>query len=339
MSPRPRRWRPPAELLADGPLLPPGWRPDPAGHLRLGEGTLVSLRPFRPGDGGLLVAGFARMSPQSRYRRFLTPVPRLTDSMLAFLTSVDDANHHAWGAMVDEPDGEFGAGVVRWVRSKADPAVADMAVTVIDDYQGRGLGGLLLDVAVLDAFAFGVDRFEGTVLSENVASRRMLARGGATFRPDGGGVLAFTLPLRPRVDLLDDEAPAGAPARLPPLRPVPGSERVRRQRPLTGLSRSFTDPEFGLGRGNSHRLVLKYRAVWSDHPDRGYPHVWEDTAMADNELLTPSEVAVMFKVNPKTVTRWARAGKISAVRTLGGHRRFRASEIRRFLTQVEELGA
>jgi excisionase family DNA binding protein len=61
--------------------------------------------------------------------------------------------------------------------------------------------------------------------------------------------------------------------------------------------------------------------------------------MAENELLTPSEVAVMFKVNPKTVTRWARAGKISAVRTLGGHRRFRASEIRQFLTQVEELGA
>jgi excisionase family DNA binding protein len=86
-------------------------------------------------------------------------------------------------------------------------------------------------------------------------------------------------------------------------------------------------------------VILKYRTLWSDHPDRGYPHVWEDNAMADNELLTPSEVAVMFKVNPKTVTRWARAGKISAVRTLGGHRRFRASEIRRFLTQVEELGA
>ncbi len=59
--------------------------------------------------------------------------------------------------------------------------------------------------------------------------------------------------------------------------------------------------------------------------------------MADNELLTPGEVAVMFRVNPKTVTRWARAGKISAVRTLGGHRRFRASEIRRFLAEVEDL--
>ncbi len=53
-------------------------------------------------------------------------------------------------------------------------------------------------------------------------------------------------------------------------------------------------------------------------------------------LLTPSEVAAMFRVNPKTVTRWARAGKISAIRTLGGHRRFRAAEIKQFLEQVEE---
>jgi excisionase family DNA binding protein len=52
-------------------------------------------------------------------------------------------------------------------------------------------------------------------------------------------------------------------------------------------------------------------------------------------LLTPSEVAEMFRVNPKTVTRWARAGKISAIRTLGGHRRFRAFEILRYLEQVE----
>jgi excisionase family DNA binding protein len=56
----------------------------------------------------------------------------------------------------------------------------------------------------------------------------------------------------------------------------------------------------------------------------------------NEELLTPSEVAAMFRVNPKTVTRWARSGKISAIRTLGGHRRFRASEIRKFLDQVEE---
>lgn len=56
-------------------------------------------------------------------------------------------------------------------------------------------------------------------------------------------------------------------------------------------------------------------------------------------LLTPAEVAALFRVNPKTVTRWARAGKISAVRTLGGHRRFRESEIRRSLSEMEQQGA
>ena len=54
------------------------------------------------------------------------------------------------------------------------------------------------------------------------------------------------------------------------------------------------------------------------------------------ELLTPSEVAAMFRVNPKTVTRWARAGRISYIKTLGGHRRFKASEIRKFLEDADD---
>jgi excisionase family DNA binding protein len=61
-----------------------------------------------------------------------------------------------------------------------------------------------------------------------------------------------------------------------------------------------------------------------------------EAPMVEHDLLTPSEVAVMFRVNAKTVTRWARAGKISAVRTLGGHRRYRASEIRRILEETTQ---
>jgi excisionase family DNA binding protein len=49
-------------------------------------------------------------------------------------------------------------------------------------------------------------------------------------------------------------------------------------------------------------------------------------------LLTPAEVAAMFRVDPKTVTRWAKAGKLSSIRTLGGHRRYRESEVRELLT-------
>lgn len=56
----------------------------------------------------------------------------------------------------------------------------------------------------------------------------------------------------------------------------------------------------------------------------------------DEELLTPSEVAKLFRVDPKTVTRWAKAGKLSSIRTLGGHRRYRASEVYALLTGQDE---
>ena len=58
---------------------------------------------------------------------------------------------------------------------------------------------------------------------------------------------------------------------------------------------------------------------------------------APDPLLTPAEVAVLFRVNPKTVSRWARSGKLTSIRTLGGHRRFRASEVRSLVEQSEEV--
>jgi len=64
-----------------------------------------------------------------------------------------------------------------------------------------------------------------------------------------------------------------------------------------------------------------------------------DDLDSPDALLTPSEVAAMFRVNPKTVTRWARAGKLNAIRTLGGHRRFKASEIRKCLEEMSRSEA
>ncbi|MDQ4027570.1 MAG: BldC family transcriptional regulator [Actinomycetota bacterium] len=58
----------------------------------------------------------------------------------------------------------------------------------------------------------------------------------------------------------------------------------------------------------------------------------------DDELLTPAEVAALFRVDPKTVTRWAKAGKLSSIRTLGGHRRYRADEVKRFLEGTKGQG-
>jgi excisionase family DNA binding protein len=61
--------------------------------------------------------------------------------------------------------------------------------------------------------------------------------------------------------------------------------------------------------------------------------VTTDHPVPDSEpLLTPSEVAALFRVDPKTVTRWAKAGKLTSIRTLGGHRRYRESEVRALLS-------
>lgn len=62
-------------------------------------------------------------------------------------------------------------------------------------------------------------------------------------------------------------------------------------------------------------------------------------AGAQEELLTPGEVAALFRVDPKTVTRWAQDGRLSSVRTLGGHRRFRATEVHALLARSETAGA
>jgi excisionase family DNA binding protein len=57
-------------------------------------------------------------------------------------------------------------------------------------------------------------------------------------------------------------------------------------------------------------------------------------ATETENLLTPAEVAALFRVDPKTVTRWAKAGKLSSIRTLGGHRRYRENEVRSLLSGI-----
>ena len=61
-----------------------------------------------------------------------------------------------------------------------------------------------------------------------------------------------------------------------------------------------------------------------------------DTVQEPERLLTPSEVAAIFRVDPKTVTRWAKVGKLSSIRTLGGHRRFREAEVHALLADAQE---
>ena len=124
--------------------------------IALRDGSHVRIRQGHSTDKELLRRGFERLSPESRYRRFLAPIPELTEDMVRYLTEIDHHDHEAMIAL-DEDTGE-GIGVARYVRDPQRPEVAEVAVTVIDDWQGRGLGTLLLEVISARARDEGITR-------------------------------------------------------------------------------------------------------------------------------------------------------------------------------------
>ncbi|MEX2323003.1 MAG: GNAT family N-acetyltransferase [Acidimicrobiia bacterium] len=151
----------------------------------LRDGTTVTVRPIRPEDKEALAAGLSRVSPESRYRRFLRPVTSLSPKELAYLTEIDYSNHFAWVA-VDPDDDQHGLGVARYVRDAKDPTIAEAAVIVVDDYQSKGLGTILLRLLVATALDNGITTFRGWVLGDNVEILRPLERLGALRRADKG---------------------------------------------------------------------------------------------------------------------------------------------------------
>jgi GNAT superfamily N-acetyltransferase len=123
-----------------------------------------------------LVRGFYRLSPTSSYRRFLCASPVLTDQMVHVLTDVDHRDHEAMVALDDL--GREGLGIAHYVRSLDRPGVAEVALTVIDDWQGRGLGTLLLEVISARARQEGIKTFTALMLAENRRMRDLLERLG-----------------------------------------------------------------------------------------------------------------------------------------------------------------
>jgi GNAT superfamily N-acetyltransferase len=140
----------------------------------LRDGSRVRIRQGHRSDRELLLKGFKRLSPESRYRRFLAPMPELTEPMVRYLTEFDHRDHEAMIA-IDEASHE-GIGVARYVRSAQRPTAAEVAVTVVDDWQGRGLGTLLLEVISARAREEGISTFTALMLGTNQDMMDMLMR-------------------------------------------------------------------------------------------------------------------------------------------------------------------
>jgi GNAT superfamily N-acetyltransferase len=161
----------------------------------LGSGERILIRPIRRKDKDLLLDGLHRLSPESQYRRFFSPKPKLSAAQLRYLTEVDHRTHEALVA-IDQSTGD-GIGVARFIRSTEHLSDAEAAVAVVDPWQDRGVGTALLDALAARAREEGVERFTVSVLTSNAPVLKLLRQFGDTTVVDrAAGVVELQIELR-----------------------------------------------------------------------------------------------------------------------------------------------
>lgn len=154
----------------------------------LSDHTRVLVRPLLRSDRDALANGYEHLSAEARRLRFFTPPSRLSDADLEYLTNLDYHDHFAWAAFaIDEP-GQRGIGVARYIRDPTAPDHAEVAVTVLDEYQHRGLGTLLLRMLADHARGNGITTFVSYILWDNREILETLAAAGARIGPEEPGV-------------------------------------------------------------------------------------------------------------------------------------------------------
>jgi RimJ/RimL family protein N-acetyltransferase len=170
-------------------------RPAEGTPAALRDGSTVLIRPVRGTDAPLLADGFARLSARSRRMRFLGSKTTLSAAELRYLTEVDHYDHEALGAL--SPAGERGVGIARYIRDPDDPRAAEIAVTIADDWQGRGLGTELLARLSDRARQAGIGRFTATVAADNAAMTRLLWKMSAELTGRSRGTVDYEVALEP----------------------------------------------------------------------------------------------------------------------------------------------
>jgi GNAT superfamily N-acetyltransferase len=161
----------------------------------LADGTLIRIEPLRRGDRSAVIGLFARLSPESRLRRFFSPKPSLSEREVAFLTDVGRIEHNAIAA-VDVRDGSV-LGIARYVGHYGRPGEADTAVAVADDVQRRGIGTALMLRLIACAHSNGFHLLTATTLWENRPARALMRSTGFQARASSGTEIELALELDP----------------------------------------------------------------------------------------------------------------------------------------------
>ena len=154
--------------------------------------ALVRVRPIDSRDRDAFSAWFGRLSDESRRRRFHGPKPRLSDRELTYLTEVDHVSHTALVAV--DASGQL-IGDARYATARPGDRIADFAVTVADDWQGRGVGTRLAARVIDAARANGMTRLTAMTLWDNTAAIALLRRLGFLRAGYDGDALEYELAL------------------------------------------------------------------------------------------------------------------------------------------------
>jgi RimJ/RimL family protein N-acetyltransferase len=165
---------------------------------RLRDGAEVIIARLTPADAPLLQEAFMRLSEESRRLRFLTPKPNLSSSELRYLTEIDGHRHEALAAI--DPKTGRGIAMARFVRDASDSRRAEVAITVADEWQRRGLGKLMLERLVDRARSEGVQSFTALVSADNRNMHGLLSRLEAPVSIEhlADGVAEYQIDLAPR---------------------------------------------------------------------------------------------------------------------------------------------
>ncbi len=152
----------------------------PRVEILLRDGTRAEIGPISAVDAPLVAQGLTELSEASRFARFGSGLSGLSDSELRYLTDVDQVSHVAWGALIDDRP----AGAGRYIVGPGSEA--EIAVTVIDNYQRKGLGRALFDALVASARASGIDALYFSIEPWNRAVTRMMQAFEIEFDEDEG---------------------------------------------------------------------------------------------------------------------------------------------------------
>lgn len=149
-------------------------------EVRLRDSSRARIRPVRPEDKMRIQCGMKRLSAESRYLRFFNSATELSPDLLQYLTEVDQADHVAWIAVNPALPGEPGMGIARFIRLADEPDTAELALTVVDKFQGLGLGAALLNILLVRAEQLNIRTLRAVVLPDNYRVIRWMRRLGAT---------------------------------------------------------------------------------------------------------------------------------------------------------------